>query len=53
MSALRHGEIGTYASRRLPVLLQVYWLRRDASPEEGRLLRVLLVWLGAVSADPG
>src|SRR5262249_32039748 len=37
----------------LPVLLQMHRLRHDATSETRRLLRVLLVRLGAVSADPG
>jgi len=28
-------------------------MRQDAAAETGRLLRVLLLWLGALPADPG
>jgi len=31
----------------------MHWLRGEASPEGRRLLRVLLIWLGTLSTDPG
>jgi hypothetical protein len=51
--ALRHREIGDDADRRLPIFLCVHGLRSETAAEAGRLLRVLLLRLGAVSADPG
>jgi hypothetical protein len=51
--ALLYREVGSDADRRLPVLLRVHRLRRKAQAEAGRLLRVLLVRLGALSADAG
>jgi len=53
MSALRCREIGNDADGRLPVLLHLHRLWRDAAAEAGRLLRVLLLRLRAVPADPG
>ena len=53
LPALRGGETGDDADRRLPVLLYLQWLWREAATEAGRLLRVLLLRLGAVPADPG
>ena len=41
------------ARGRLPVLLQLQGLRRTAQAQAGRLLRVLLLWLGGVPADAG
>jgi hypothetical protein len=35
----------------MPVLLRVHRMRRDAPAEGPRLLRFLLIWLRAVSAD--
>ena len=40
-----------HADRRLPVLLQLRRLRNTAQAEAGRLLRLLLLRDGAVSAD--
>src|SRR5262245_30472993 len=51
MSALRRREIGDHADRCLPVFLYVHRLRRDAAAEVGRLLRILLLRLGSLSAD--
>lgn len=53
LPALRHGEIGTHADRRVPILLHLHWLRGDAAAEGRRLLRILFVWLGSMPADPG
>ena len=53
LSALRHCKGRSHADRRLPVLLYLQWLWREAATEAGRLLRVLLLRLGAVPADPG
>jgi hypothetical protein len=50
---MRHGKKRDDAARRLPVSLRLHRLRRTAAPKEGTLLRVLLVWLGAVPASPG
>ena len=40
------------ADQRLPVLLRLQGLWRPPQTQSGRLLRFLLVWLGAVSAGP-
>ena len=45
-------ETGDHAHGCLPVLLRVHELRRAAASEARRLLRVLLVRLGEVPADP-
>jgi len=37
----------------MPLLLRVHQLRGQATAERRRLLRVLLLWLGALSADSG
>jgi hypothetical protein len=50
---MRYREGGNHAGRRLPVLLCVQRLRREAAAQAGRLLRVLLVWLGAMPARSG
>jgi len=38
------------AGKRLPVLLWLQELRRSPEAARGRLLRLLLLWLGALSA---
>ena len=53
LSALRRRQIGNDADGRLPVLLCMHRLRHEAAPEERRLLRVLLVRLGALPPDAG
>jgi len=53
LPTLRNGTIGNHADGCLPVFLRVHRLRHAAAPESGRLLRVLLVRLGAVPADAG
>ncbi len=50
---MRRREVGYHADRRLPVLLRMHRLRRAAPAEAGRLLRVLFLRLGAVSANSG
>jgi hypothetical protein len=50
---LRHHQGGDHAGRRLPVLLRVHQLWRASAAEAGRLLRVLLIRFGDVSAHPG
>ena len=52
MPEVRLCQAGVHADRRVPVLLRVYELRRAAASEARRLLRVLLVRLGEVPADP-
>jgi hypothetical protein len=37
----------------VPVFLYLRRLRLDITAEAGRLLRVLLLWLGSMPADPG
>jgi hypothetical protein len=51
LSALRYCEIGGDADQCLPILLCVYRLRNAAASKAGGLLRVLLVWIGALSTD--
>src|SRR6187200_2837649 len=41
------------AYRRLSVLLRLQGLWRPAQTQARRLLCILLLWLGAMSADPG
>jgi len=53
LSALRNGKSGDNADGRLPHLLCMHEVRCDAAAEAGRLLRVLLLRFGSVSADPG
>jgi hypothetical protein len=50
---LRHREGRYDADRCLPVFLHMHRLRRDAAAEVGRLLRVLFLRLGIVSANSG
>jgi hypothetical protein len=52
MSALRRREGGDDADQCLSVLLQLHWLRSDTATEARRLLYILLVWFGAMSAHP-
>ena len=52
LSALRLRPAGNHADRRLSVLLRVQSVPRDAAPEAGRLLRVLLVRFGEVPTGP-
>jgi hypothetical protein len=47
---MRHLEDRTHAARCLPVLLPIHRLRNRITSEPWRLLRVLLVRIGAVSA---
>jgi hypothetical protein len=51
MSEMRLRQSRGDADRRMPVLLRVHELPGAAAAERGRLLRVLLVRLGKVSAD--
>src|SRR5882672_10429515 len=53
LPALRHRQDRNHANRCVPLLLRLHRVRRDAAAEAGRLLCVLLVWLGALSADSG
>jgi hypothetical protein len=53
LSTLCGREDGGDADRCLPDPLCLHRLRHDAAAEARGLLRVLLLWLGAVSADPG
>lgn len=53
LPALRRGVHGDDASRRVHRLLRMHRMRRDIEAQARRLLRILFVWLGAVSADPG
>jgi hypothetical protein len=46
-------EVGDDAGRRLPDFIHLHAVRRDAAAEAGRLLRVLFLRFGALSADPG
>lgn len=48
---LRQGR--DHADRRLPVLLRLRWLRHPPQAEGRRLLRVLLLRLGALPSSPG
>jgi len=41
------------ADRRLPVLLWLQGLRREAEASRRRLLCVLLLWFRSLSSDPG
>src|SRR5262245_29144899 len=52
LSALRHGEGGGDADGCVPVLLQLHRLWRDPAAQARRLLRVLLLWFGAMPANP-
>ena len=47
---LRSFQAGNHAHGRLPVLLRMHVLPCTAAPETGRLLRILFIRLGAVSA---
>src|SRR3989442_4051158 len=49
---MRVQEAGNHAGRCLPVLLRMCGLQEAAASEAGRLLRVLLLWIGEVSAGP-
>lgn len=53
LSALRDGESGDDADGRLPHLLCMHDVRRDAAAEARRLLRVLFLRFCSVSTDPG
>jgi hypothetical protein len=53
LPALRSSGNRDHADRRLPVLLRLQGLRRTAETQARRLLRVLLLRLGTVSADTG
>lgn len=46
-------QAGIHADRRMPVLLRMRALQNCLAAQGGRLLRLLLVWVNAVSADPG
>lgn len=50
--SLRSPRDGNHADRRLQILLHLPWLWRNLDPEEGGLLRILLLRVGPVSADP-
>lgn len=49
---MRRGEDGNDADERLPIFLRLHRVRCHVAPEGGRLLRVLLLWIGGVPADP-
>jgi hypothetical protein len=49
---MRASGRGADADRRLPIFLSLQGLWRTAQAEAGRLLRVLFLWVGAVSANP-
>jgi len=53
LPALRNRQSGNHADRCLPVLLSMHRLRCDAAAQARRLLRLLLLWLGPVSAETG
>jgi len=53
LSAVRTSGGGADADRRLPVLLCLQRLWREAQASRGRLLRILLVRVSALSADAG
>jgi hypothetical protein len=48
---VRLSQGGNDAGGGVPVLLRVHELQNDVAAAGGRLLRVLLVWFGAVSAE--
>jgi hypothetical protein len=50
---MRHRESGNHANGCLPIFLSMRGLRNDAAAGAGRLLRVLLLRVSAVSADSG
>jgi pyruvate/2-oxoglutarate dehydrogenase complex dihydrolipoamide dehydrogenase (E3) component len=47
----RHNKNGKHADRCLPILLRMQRLRREPATKTGRLLRVLFLWVGALSAN--
>jgi hypothetical protein len=49
---MRVHEAGNDACRRLPVLLRMHGLQDGSATAAWRLLRVLLLWLGEMPADP-
>src|SRR4029453_3714431 len=49
--ALRHNKNGKHADRCLPILLRMQRLRREPATKTGRLLRVIFLWVGALSAN--
>ena len=53
LSALRNDKGRGDAGGCMPLFLLLHRLRCAALAQAGRLLRVLLVWIGAVSAGPG
>src|SRR6516162_5182612 len=50
---LRYDKDRDHADRGMPVFLRMHGLRRAFAPQAGRLLRVLLLRVGALSADTG
>jgi hypothetical protein len=46
-------QTGIDADRRVPVLLRLHRVRRIASAQAGRLLRLLFIWVDALSAHAG
>src|SRR3546814_7013830 len=53
LSKLRQGLDRNHAHRCVPILLRLSALRDRAAAQEGRLLRLLLLWRCPLSADPG
>ena len=53
VSEVQCREGRDHADQRVPVLLRMHWLQDVAQAQAWRLLRVLLLWVGALSADPG
>jgi hypothetical protein len=53
LPAMRHGEGRNDANRCLPIFLRLLGLRRTAPSQIRRLLRVLFVWIGSMSACSG
>src|SRR5579883_2804614 len=47
---MRQREARAHAERCLPIFLRLHRLRRAVAPEARRLLRLLLLWIGALPA---
>ena len=53
LSQVRHRKKGNDADGRLPVFLRVHRLRHQTPARARRLLRLLLLWVRALSANAG
>jgi hypothetical protein len=53
LSQVRHRKKRNDADRRVPVFLRVHWLRHQTPARARRLLRLLLLSVGALSANAG